>query len=171
MTTAATTATSTTHPTPKWKAGPAPIWKSAAAPTTCPINARPPSPAPSARSTARCSSFAAADDLDTLLASGGSYYLEVTSGDNEGQRFDIVSATGNTITVAGRLQTSRGRRPFNTLAGTRPANLVGDTVAVRRHWTLDEVFPAAGFGASGSHENRRRGPDLRRWRMEPLLAL
>ncbi len=35
-----------------------------------------------------------------LLSSGGSFYLEVTSGDNEGHRFDIVSTSGNTVTLA-----------------------------------------------------------------------
>jgi uncharacterized protein (TIGR02597 family) len=91
--------------------------------------------------------FAAADDLGTLLASGGSHYIEVTSGDNEGRRFEIVSASGNTITVAAAdLQPTEA--PLDALAVTVPNTLVGDTVAVRRHWTLDEVFPAAGFGAS-----------------------
>jgi uncharacterized repeat protein (TIGR01451 family) len=93
--------------------------------------------------------FADADKLDTLLASGGTYYLEVTSGENEGHRFDIQSATLNTITVAADADINAAIAPFNTLAGAAPATLVGDTVAVRRHWTLNEVFPAAAFTAAG----------------------
>jgi hypothetical protein len=95
-------------------------------------------------------SFAAADKLDTLLATGGAYYLEVTSGDNEGHRFDIASSSVNTITVAADADLYEAVAPFTTVPGTVPANLVGDTVAVRRHWTLNEVFPAAAFTAATS---------------------
>lgn len=84
-------------------------------------------------------------DLTTLL-SGASFYLEVTSGDNEGHRFDIASAAGNTITLANDVALHLGA-PFNTLTGPPPVSLTGDTVAIRRHWTLNEVFPPAGFGA------------------------
>jgi large repetitive protein len=97
--------------------------------------------------------FADADALDTLLATGGSFYLEVTSGDNEGHRFDIVSTSGNTVTVAEDANIHAGTAPFNTLAGTAPASLEGDTVAVRRHWTLDEVFPPSAFGATNSQSS------------------
>jgi uncharacterized repeat protein (TIGR01451 family) len=94
--------------------------------------------------------FADADSLDTLLTAGGSYYIEVTSGDNEGHRRDIVSAAGNTITVAAAADLHAAAAPFTTLAVIAPSTLVGDTVAVRRHWTLDEVFPPTGFGASNT---------------------
>ncbi len=97
--------------------------------------------------------FAAADSLDTLLASGGSFYLEVTSGENEGHRFDIVSASGNTISVAEDANIHAATAPFNTLASAAPASLEGDTVAVRRHWTLDEVFPPNAFGATNSQSS------------------
>ncbi|MCH7229229.1 hypothetical protein, partial [Haloferula sp. A504] len=39
-------------------------------------------------------------DLGTLLDPGASYYIEVNSGDHEGHRFDVVSAAGNTLTLA-----------------------------------------------------------------------
>lgn len=94
--------------------------------------------------------FAANDDLDTLLASGGSFYLEVSSGDNEGQRFDIVSASGNTITVANDSDPHAAGAPFNTLTSAAPASLAGDRIAVHRHWTLAEIFPPDGFVASGT---------------------
>ena len=94
--------------------------------------------------------FAEADSLGALLATGGSFYIEVTSGDNEGHRFDIISASGNSLTVAEDANIHATTAPFNTKAGTAPASLVGDTVAVHRHWTLDEVFPPAAFGATGT---------------------
>ena len=95
--------------------------------------------------------FAANDDLGTLLASGASYYLEVTFGDHEGQRFDVVSASGNTITLVNDADLHAATAPYNTLTGAPPASLAGDTVSLRRHWTLDEVFPPDGFdGATGS---------------------
>jgi uncharacterized repeat protein (TIGR01451 family) len=98
-------------------------------------------------------SFADNDALDTLLASGGSFYLEVTSGENEGHRFDVVSAAGNIITVANDADLHAAAAPFNTLIGAAPASLEGDTVSVRRHWTLDEVLLATGFGATGSQSS------------------
>jgi hypothetical protein len=97
--------------------------------------------------------FAAADNLDTLLAPGSACYLEVTSGDREGQRFDVVFAAANTITVANDTDLNSPIAPFNATIGDLPADLLGDTVALRRHWTLDEVFPPAGFGATNSQSS------------------
>ncbi len=89
-------------------------------------------------------------DLATLLTGGVSYYLEVTSGDNEGQRFDVASANGDTLTLTSDGNLYLATPPFNTLTGALPATLAGDTVVLRRHWTLNEIFPPSGFGASGS---------------------
>jgi uncharacterized repeat protein (TIGR01451 family) len=86
-------------------------------------------------------------DLSTLLASG-SFYLEVTSGDNEGHRFDIVSAVGNTVTLADDANLHAAAAPFNTLLGPPPASLAGDMIVIRRHWTLNELFPPSVFGAT-----------------------
>jgi len=88
-------------------------------------------------------------DLSTILATG-SFYLEVTSGENEGHRFDIASASGNTVTLANDTSLYASAAPFNTLTGAPPADLAGDTIAIHRHWTLAEVFPPSGFGATGS---------------------
>ena len=74
----------------------------------------------------------------------------MTSGDNEGHRFDIASASGNTVTLANDASLHAAAAPFNTLTGAPPASLAGDQVAIRRHWTLDEIFPPTGFGATGS---------------------
>ena len=94
--------------------------------------------------------FAANDNLALLLTSGGSFYLEVVSGDHEGQRFDIVSTTGNTVTLANDGNLHAPTAPFNTLTGPPPAGLAGDRIAIHRHWTLGETFPVSGLGASGS---------------------
>jgi hypothetical protein len=89
-------------------------------------------------------------DLSTILASGGDWFLEVTSGDHEGHRFDVVSASGNTILVANDSSLESASAPFNTLTGPAAATLAGDTVSLRRHWTAGELFPPSGFGATGS---------------------
>jgi uncharacterized repeat protein (TIGR01451 family) len=90
------------------------------------------------------------ETLDNLLASGVSYYVEVTSGDNEGHRYDVVSVSGNTITLANDTDLFSVDAPHNTVLGAPPANLAGDTVILRRHWTLEEIFPPSGFGATDS---------------------
>jgi len=90
-------------------------------------------------------------DLATLLTSGQSYFLEVTSGDNKGHRFDIVSASGIGVTLATDSDVCSGTPPFNTLAGALPANLVGDKVALHRHKLLGGQYPVAGFFAAGIH--------------------
>jgi len=89
------------------------------------------------------------EDFTGLLESGVPYYLEVTSGDHEGQRFDVVSAADGTITLASDTDLCAAAAPFNTLTGAPPATLAGDTVVVRPHWTLGEVFPAGDFTATG----------------------
>jgi uncharacterized repeat protein (TIGR01451 family) len=85
------------------------------------------------------------------------YCLEVSLGDNPGQRFDVASVTANTLTVASDTDLCAGTPPFNTLivdpapippATSLPASLAGDAVVVRRHWTLGELFPVSRFVAS-----------------------
>jgi hypothetical protein len=89
-------------------------------------------------------------DLAHVLAPGVSYFIEVTSGDRAGHRFDIVSGSGNMLTLAADSNIHSATAPFNTLAGAPPLDLAGDTVALRRHWTLNEVFPPGSFGATSS---------------------
>ena len=88
-------------------------------------------------------------DLSSLFALGGSFYLEVSSGANEGQRFDIDSASGSIITLATDANLFAATAPYSTLTGAPPASLVGNQVVIRRHWTLGEMFPVPGFGATG----------------------
>ena len=92
-------------------------------------------------------------DLDSILTSGTQWFAEITSGENEGHRFDIVSATGNTITLANDADLFAKEAPFNTLSGPLPSNLEGDTLVIRPHWTLAELFPPTGFHATDSHES------------------
>ncbi len=90
-------------------------------------------------------------DLGTLLFSG-SYFIEVTSGENEGQRFDVVSATTDSVTLATDSHLFENAAPYNTLTGALPATLAGDTIVLRRHWTLGELFPAESFGGTDDPE-------------------
>ena len=90
---------------------------------------------------------AGTQDLGSLLFSG-SYYVEVTSGENEGHRFDVASATTDSLTLATDTDLFENAPPYNSLTGALPANLAGDTIVVRRHWTLGELFPATGLGGS-----------------------
>jgi len=89
-------------------------------------------------------------DLGTLLAPGASYYIEVTAGPNEGQRFDVVSATGSALTLATVSDVCSDTPPFNTLAGVLPANIAGNRVALHRHWILGELFPITRFSAANA---------------------
>jgi hypothetical protein len=63
-----------------------------------------------------------------------------------------VSTNGNEITVADDDNLHAATAPFNTLTGEPLGSLVGDTVALRRHRTLDGIFPPGSFGATGSDE-------------------
>ena len=89
--------------------------------------------------------------LDGLIAPGASYYVEVVSGVNEGHRFDVGSANGDTVTLTIDSDLDAATAPFNTLTGPLPATLAGDLVAIHRHWTLGELFPTIGYVAANVH--------------------
>ncbi|MBN8456579.1 MAG: carboxypeptidase regulatory-like domain-containing protein, partial [Verrucomicrobia bacterium] len=89
-------------------------------------------------------------DLTGLLLPGVSYYAEVLSGDNSGQRFDVAATGDGTVTLATDADILSAAPPFNTLS-TVPASLAGDIIAIRPHWTLGGLFPAAGLVASGAN--------------------
>ncbi|WFB35026.1 SdrD B-like domain-containing protein [Kiritimatiellota bacterium B12222] len=71
----------------------------------------------------------------------GSYYAEVISGANEGQRFDIVSTGDNSITVAQDLDNCDNSAPFNTITGQLPDLMVGNNIVLRKHQNLNDWFP------------------------------
>lgn len=87
-------------------------------------------------------------DLDNFLSPGVSYYIEVISGDNEGDRFDVTSSSASSfvLTQAEGLHSVSG--PYNTRTGALPANLAGDVVVLRRHWTLADIFPVTKLGSA-----------------------
>ncbi|MEI8084411.1 MAG: hypothetical protein WCI74_21435, partial [Actinomycetes bacterium] len=97
-----------------------------------------------------------AGNVGLSIGTPGTYYLEVTSGDNKGQRFDVDSAGGSTVTLANDGNLYSGAPPFNTLivpdpsseAPPLPSSLAGDSVVIRPHWTLGELFPVTGFDAT-----------------------
>jgi hypothetical protein len=74
------------------------------------------------------------------------YYLEVTSGDNEGQRFDVASASGTSVILVTDASVCLGTPPFNTVIAV--PDLAGASVVIRPHWTLGVLFPVGGFVAS-----------------------
>ncbi len=85
-------------------------------------------------------------DLSSALTSGTSYYMEIISGDNEGHRYDIVSANASgVITLATDSDLCAGP-PYNTTTSV-PTNLAEDRFIVRPHQTIDDVFPVSGFTA------------------------
>ncbi len=75
---------------------------------------------------------------------GVSYYVEVTAGDNAGQRWEINEAASTATSIGLDLASS-----LNTQA-TAPISLIGDSIAVRRHLTVNEIFPPAKFTATNS---------------------
>ena len=97
-------------------------------------------------------------DLGSLLESGYSYYLEVTSGDNVGQRYDVAAASDSAITVANDANLYAGTAPFNTALvnpGLLPDSLAADTVVLRRHWRLADQFPVSGFYADPGYDKAK----------------
>lgn len=87
-------------------------------------------------------------DLSTVLVSGTSYFVEITSGPHEGQRFDVTAGGVDSLTLANDASLPSALPPFNTTIGAPPSTLAGATFAVRRHWTLGTMFPTASFLAS-----------------------
>ncbi|MCC5806229.1 MAG: hypothetical protein JJU00_07860 [Opitutales bacterium] len=75
---------------------------------------------------------------DLSAYGGGDYFVEVVSGDLEGLMMDIVSSTADSITVESR---------FSSLLGDIDS---GDSIAIRQHQTLEDLFASADFGSAAS---------------------
>jgi hypothetical protein len=90
------------------------------------------------------------EDFQSYLTPGAAYYVEVTSGDHEGHRFDVVSASGNAITLATDSALHSAAAPFSTLTGTLPSTLASDKITLHRHWSLAVLFPPLEHVAGGS---------------------
>jgi regulation of enolase protein 1 (concanavalin A-like superfamily) len=85
-----------------------------------------------------------------LLAPGVQYYAEIVRGVNEGHRFEIDETTTTGGSLAVDIASTR-----NTLS-TLPATLTADTVVIRAHRTLDDLFPATLFSAATIAQNADR---------------
>jgi len=87
-------------------------------------------------------------NLSFLGAGSDDYYVEITSGAFEGQRFDIAGGSTNTITLAMDSSLDSIEPPYNTMVGAPPAGLTNANFVVRKHRTLQSLFPAAGLVAA-----------------------
>ncbi|MDB6138443.1 MAG: hypothetical protein JWO94_1515, partial [Verrucomicrobiaceae bacterium] len=87
---------------------------------------------------------AGSESVAAMLTAGTQYYIEVTSGANAGQRWEINEAATTAGTIAIDLAS-----PLNTQA-TLPASLAGNKIALREHLTMKQVFPPARFHATNS---------------------
>ncbi len=78
------------------------------------------------------------------MLGGQSYFIEVISGANEGQRWEVDEAASNATSIAIDLSSS-----LNTKA-TLPANLATDVISLRPHWQLGELFDKNAFHGTNS---------------------
>ncbi len=86
------------------------------------------------------------NNLESLLG-GGDLYLEVLSGVNTGERFDITSVLSDRLVLANDSELCGLIAPFNTVLGLAPSSLENSLVAVRRHLTIQDLFPVEAFEA------------------------
>jgi hypothetical protein len=91
-----------------------------------------------------------AQSLSPLLTPGAPYFIEITSGENNGNRFDVTGVGVNTLTLALDSDLCGAAAPYNTLAGAAPASLLGDTFVVYRHRTVNETFPSTDYQSGNS---------------------
>ncbi len=83
--------------------------------------------------------------LQNVMSGNGKFYMEVTSGDNIGHRFDIASVSANGVTIAQDDNIYTGS-VYNTQLNV-PVSLSGDSIVIREHFTLSEVFPPSAYVA------------------------
>jgi uncharacterized protein (TIGR02597 family) len=85
-----------------------------------------------------------AGSLAPYFVDGNRYYIEVIGGDHEGHRWDIDEAQSTATMLRMDLSNSR-----NTMA-TLPITLQGDLIAIRAHWTFNDLFPVSRFSSNTS---------------------
>jgi hypothetical protein len=88
--------------------------------------------------------------LAPYFVDGNSYYIEVIGGDHEGHRWDIDEAQSTATMLRMDLSNSR-----NTMA-TLPITLQGDLIAIRAHWTFNDLFPVSRFSSNTSQNQADR---------------
>jgi hypothetical protein len=81
-------------------------------------------------------------DVAALLTGSREYYLEVIAGDQEGHRWEIneTASSGSTLVLL--------PAEARSTQSSAPTNLAGDTIALRAHWKMIELFPASDFHAT-----------------------
>jgi hypothetical protein len=83
-----------------------------------------------------------------LSEAGATYYVEITDGAAEGQRFDISGGSSGSLTI--------NLASPNSTATTMPNGLAGSHFVIRKHRTLSEVFPnnewASAFSAGSADQ-------------------
>lgn len=88
-------------------------------------------------------------DVDTVaLAPGVDYYVEVGDGALEGHRFDVASVSGDTVQLASTSDLCSFDAPYNTMTGAPSGAIVGSSIVLRAHDTLDSRFPVDFFDAT-----------------------
>jgi len=91
------------------------------------------------------------EDLSNIVGMNGQYYLQITSGDLEGERFDILSGGVDEITLMndpdifseldGAMSAVDGVSSLNTQSGVpADADLNGASYQIIRYKTIDDVF-------------------------------
>lgn len=95
-------------------------------------------------STLDVTTSAGGQSIVAQFIAGRKYFIEVYSGDNAGQRFEIdegaCTASSIVLDAASDLNTQTAI----------PASLAGDKVVIREHWTLDGLFNPAQFGSTNN---------------------
>jgi hypothetical protein len=81
-------------------------------------------------------SVSGVSNVGSLLTAGEPYYLEITSGSLEGERFDLDTAA--TISSANSSITINVSSPNNT-STLSSSSLIGASIAVRKHVTLEQL--------------------------------
>ncbi|MBJ7259395.1 MAG: carboxypeptidase regulatory-like domain-containing protein, partial [Chthoniobacterales bacterium] len=82
-------------------------------------------------------------NLSFLGTGTDSYFVEILDGSLQGQRFDVSGGGVNTITLATALELNTVDPPHNTMVGLPPAGLANAQFVVRKHRTLQSLFPAS----------------------------
>ncbi|NNM27942.1 MAG: hypothetical protein HKO57_00345, partial [Akkermansiaceae bacterium] len=103
------------------------------------------------------STSAGGTDIRTVVTLGGNYYMQVTSGVLEGQRFDIGNVGMSNLVLVNDpdiFSDSDGVTSLNTSDGyPTNADLAGATIEVIPHRTLDQLFDKTGpLADEASHD-------------------
>jgi hypothetical protein len=102
-----------------------------------------------AANTASVVTFNSVANVGALLTAGEPYYIEVSAGPLEGERFDVDTAL--TIAAANSTLVLNTSSPNNTLPSLSADQLSGSTVAVRKHVTLSQLQSAFSPSLIGSN--------------------